>query len=434
VSWLSLVGYNLLLLPALPWLLLWGIWRLVVGRKARAGWAQRLGFSPRPRPGKGYRIWVHAVSAGEMTAAAPVVTALVRQAPGAQLLVSTTTPAGRQMGRRLCPEAEAVFYFPLDLWPCVRLSLGRLRPELVILTEKELWPNFLALASLRRIPVLLVNGRLSQRTLARARRFPVLWRWAFGHLTWACLQSETDRRRLLAIGADPARLEVAGNTKFDYLLSRARSGEGELSLLLARPEARWIVAGSTHPGEEEALLEAFVRIRPRLSESPALRLLIAPRHVERAEEVVRLAEGRGLRAARRSRGPLEEAEVVVLDTMGELGAAYGLGAVAFVGGSLAPVGGHNVIEPLARGCPVLFGPHVESCQDLAELALSAGAAFQVRTARELAEGLLRMLEDEAVRRQAAARGRALVEANAGAAGRCAVRAVRLLSARRGGRM
>jgi 3-deoxy-D-manno-octulosonic-acid transferase len=311
------------------------------------------------------------------------------------------------------------------------LAMLRIRPDLLVLVEKELWPNLLAAAHLRGAAVLAVNGRVSDRMVRRARVVPTVVRRLYRLLDVICAQSEEDARRLRLLGlSGPSPLiVVAGNTKADTLAGRDEAAEARLAAALAVSESElWLVAGSTHPGEEEQVVDAFLAIQQEL---PSARLLLAPRHLERLPGVSAMVAKRGLQVARRSEGrrPGEDA-VVVLDTMGELRAAYACAAAAFVGGTLVPIGGHNLLEPTAVGVPVLFGPHTENCADTADLLTQAGVGFQVADAAALARAFLSLARDGEARQAIALRAERLMAEQHGASSRCVAEAAGLL-ARRG---
>jgi 3-deoxy-D-manno-octulosonic-acid transferase len=426
---LQLLLYNLVLAALLPVLSAWLLWRTLVRRKAAGSWLHRFGFVPRLPARAPLRIWLHAVSAGEMAAARPVLEALRRGLPQAAIAVSTVTTAGMTVARNAGPGADALFYLPFDLPASVALALHRVRPHLVVVLEKELWPNFLGLARLAGARLLMVNGRVSDRMMRRGRLLPGLTRWLHRLPDCLCVQSVQDASRLARLGVPAARILVGGNTKVDNIAERDLKTEARLASDLAVSEGEvWLVAGSTHRGEEEAVLEAFDLVS---SEIPRARLLLAPRHLERVAAVSALVAENGRTAARRSDGaPGDPSAVVVLDTMGELRAAYAFSSAAFVGGTLVPVGGHNLLEPVAAGRAVLFGPHTESCADVADLVLQSGVGFQVGTGAELAERFLQIVHDGELQRRVARAAAQLIELQRGAAARCAGIARALLSGER----
>jgi 3-deoxy-D-manno-octulosonic-acid transferase len=313
------------------------------------------------------------------------------------LVLSTTSLAGRELARRL-PEAEGAFLLPFDAPPPIARVLDRLRPELFVFTETELWPNLLAALGARGIPVALVSGRVSPRAFRRYRWARGLLAEAFRSVSLFGMQSEAEAERLLALGAPAERIAVTGSLKLD--------AEPPLPSFGVPPGVPLWVAGSTHSGEERACLEAFGNVRRQF---PELRLLLAPRHLERLPEVERTLARAGLRWARRTAiGSTWTGDppVLLLDTLGELAGSYRLGTVAFVGGTLVPVGGHNLIEPARAGLPVLFGPHVEKVEAAARALEASGGGRRVASAADLSEALAVWLADPLAR---SAAGRAAAQ-------------------------
>jgi len=423
-----LVLYNLLLLVLSPFIFLLLLWRLLVAGKSRRGLFERMGFIPRSKLPTGPRCWVHAVSVGENTAAKPVWQALLKLLPDHHVILSTTTDTGQATAAKLVGEHGQTIYFPFDLLPCAWLALARARPELIIIMETELWPNFLAIAGLLGCRVMVANGIISDRSLRGAARLRPLYRWMVGNIDRFCMQSREDADRIVRLGADPARVTVAGNTKFDEVLTEVSLGEQinlRNALGLSRDEPI-LLAGSTHPGEEEPVLRAFRQVK---TAHPGARLLIAPRHIQRAGEIAELITAHGFAAAHRTKIASVSAPpdaVVILDTLGELARAYALCTAAFVGGSFVPVGGHNILEPLGLGKPAIFGPHMEKNRDLARLALDAGVGFQVADAGELAARWIAFLDDRKLLRELAEKTRTIFHQHAGAGERCAKEAAKLL--------
>jgi 3-deoxy-D-manno-octulosonic-acid transferase len=382
------VALAVLLAAYLPLLAL----RSLGGRSSR-GWsfAERWG---RLEPGLPVepRCWVHAVSVGEAAAAAPLVEAIGRRWPELSIVVTTVTATGARIVSERLRDRATHRYFPLDLPGPVGRALDAVRPRFFIGLETELWPNFFRALAFRRIPAMVANGRLSDRSFRRYRLVRRLVARMLRSVTILAMQSEEDARRVIALGAPPERVVVTGNLKADL-----QTDPSEVDPMWRRAfglddgGVLWI-AGSTHQGEEAAVLDAHRRLVSRL---PDLRLLIAPRHPERAEEVEKLARARGFRAVRRTAltGTGTAEEVVILDTVGELAGLYRLADVVFVGGSLVPTGGHNMLEPAQRRKPVLFGPHTSNFRESADLLRGAGAAIVVGDSAELAREALRLLED-----------------------------------------
>ena len=363
-------------------------------RRRRAGYGQhlsqrlgRIGVGLPPEP----RCWIHAVSVGESAVAVPLVEGIRRRWPELGVVASTITPTGaRIVAERLAGRAVHR-YFPVDLPGPVRLALDAARPRFFIAIETELWPNFLRALAARGIPAMIANGRISDRSFRRYRRVRWLMRRVLANVSVVAMQSEEVARRIIALGALPERVVVTGNLKSDLLPGASDDLEWRQRLGLDAGDRLWI-AGSTHRGEEALVLDAFVHAKARC---PGLALLLAPRHPERAGEVEELIRARGLTAARRSRLPQDAARgaVTILDTVGELAQLYALAEVVFVGGSLAPVGGHNMLEPAMRGKPVLFGPHTSNFREGAELLQMSGGGLVVKDGDELARELTRLLED-----------------------------------------
>jgi 3-deoxy-D-manno-octulosonic-acid transferase len=373
-----------------------------LARRRRAGYgrnlAQRLGrlgdgLPPEPR------CWIHAVSVGESAAAVPLVEGIRRRWPELGIVVSTITPTGARIVAERLAGAAAHRYFPIDLPGPVRRALDTARPSFFIAIETELWPNFLRALARRRIPVMIANGRISDRSFRRYRWVRGLMRRVLADVSIFAMQTEEDARRIIALGAPSTRVVVTGNLKSDLLPQTTRDDPAAWRARLGLgADARLWIAGSTHRGEETLVLDAFLRARARW---PDLALLLAPRHPERAGEVEELLRARGLAAARRSRLPAGAASgaVVILDTVGELAALYTLAEIVFVGGSLVPVGGHNVLEPAMRGKPVLVGPHTSNFREGAELLQRSGGGLVVKDGTELERELARLLEDRELARR-----------------------------------
>lgn len=410
--------YNLALLLASPLLALYLAYRVVLKGKSREGFVQRLGFAPRlpPPPPEG-RVWLHAVSAGEVVAAAAIARQLAGREKPPEVVISATTPAGFQQARKLLPQARAHCYFPFDFLPCVALALARLAPTAVAAVETEIWPNWLWWARQTGRRAALVNGQFADRGYRGARRARGLYRWALGCLDALWMQSALAADRARDLGAPPERVRVVGNVKFDQPVQPAAAAAAAAVRGHLGPDRRLWIAASTHPGEEEQVLAAFGTLRRRF---PDLALLLAPRHVERSGEVHALCEASGFTIARRSAEAEGPRDICLLDTMGELAGLYEIGDVVFVGGSLIPLGGHDILQPLFHGRPTLFGPHMHNQRDLAALAEAAGAAVQVQNADELARAVAETLEDAGLRERLAEGARRLLRENAGAAEQCAV--------------
>lgn len=346
--------------------------------------------------------WLHAVSVGEAIAAVPLVEGLRRLHPELPLVMTTVTNTGAQIVRDRFAGLATHRFFPLDLPWVVRRVAASINPAFLICMETELWPNTLRALASRGIPVMIANGRISDRSFRRYRLVRRFMMSVLADVRVFAMQSDEDARRIIALGAHPERVVVTGNIKLDATVADP-AGAVDLwrRLLGLSPEQRVWIAGSTHAGEEDVVLEAH---RAAVAECPELVLVIAPRHPERTDEVLALLERRGWPAIRRSELPFAVTStatpvppVVVLDTVGELATLYAIADVVFVGGSLVPVGGHNLLEAAQRRKPILIGPHVGNFRESTGLLESVGAALVVRDASELSRELRRLLADSDLR-------------------------------------
>ncbi|HUG37796.1 MAG TPA: 3-deoxy-D-manno-octulosonic acid transferase [Candidatus Limnocylindrales bacterium] len=353
------------------------------------------------------RCWIHAVSVGEALTAQPLVEGIRRRWPDLSIVLTTVTPTGARVVADRMGDLVTHRYFPLDLPGPVRRTLGSVGPQFFVGMETELWPNFLRALERRGIPSMIANGRISDRSFRRYRLIRPLLGAVLRRVSLFAMQSAEDARRIIALGAPPERVVVTGSLKTDQEPEDPGARELWERLLGLTPDERVWIAGSTHPGEEEPVLDAFVALRARF---PSLALLLAPRHPERAAEVERLARDRGLDIVRRTTLPRERARgaVILLDTVGELARFYRVGDVVFVGGSLVPTGGHNMLEPALRGKPVLFGPHTENFRESADLLLAARAALVIRDRHGLEAAVAGLLDDPARAREMGERGFAAV--------------------------
>jgi len=364
-------------------------------------------------------IWLHAVSVGEALTAQAIAADLQARYPGLRLFVSTTTMTGQRIAAQRFQAADGVFYFPVDLGFIVRRVLDIVRPRLFVMMETEIWPNLLRECRARGVKTVVINGRISARSFPRYRLVKPLFRRVLSLVDRFCVQGEETAGRLIELGAPPDRITVTGSLKFDALQAPGRAVPGRgadrvLRFFNVSPGRLVVVAGSTMPGEHEIVLRAFERVRT-LAHNPLL--VLAPRRPEHFAEAALLSRQSGFRTALRSQLPIDEevkADVVVLDTIGELAQVYQAAAVVFVGGSLVPVGGHNILEPAVHGKPVVFGPHMQNFAEIAEAFLAGHAAVQVKSGRELEDALIGLLSDPTERERLGDRARALVEANRGA--------------------
>jgi len=392
-------------------------------RKYITGLAQRLGKLPpinfHDRP----VIWLHCVSVGETTAARPLVRALADRFPSHRLVISTTTITGQRIARDIFgSEAAAVFYFPIDWAWTVRRVLRVLQPEALLIMETELWPRLLYECRARAIPVILVNGRISTTSFRRYKFVHTFISRVLDDLSVALMQSEQDARRIRQLGMAAERVMTPGNLKFDS--AETATDDGVTDMIRRRfgfdGRQRLIVAASTHAPEERILIEAFKRIKSSVRNA---RLLIAPRHPERFDEVASILHESGLAWSRRSKEPREQdpsCDVVLLDTVGELRAAYPLADIAFVGGSIASHGGHNVLEPAALGVCVVTGAHTENFAAVTKALLDEKSIIQLRNlpvsemSAELASVLVEFLSNERQRREIGQRAQVVCSRNTGA--------------------
>ncbi len=391
---------------------------LVAKPRCRPGLFQRMGWQDHPSDGAGALqplIWIHAVSLGEVVAAAPLVKALHDRHPECRYIVTTVTETGREaVEQRLAGIAEHR-YAPLDFPWAVAGMVRRVQPVLYVFVETELWPNMLWTLRDQAVPSVLVNGRLSSRSFGR-QDLPVIrsfYRSVLRTLTLCLMQSERDADRIIALGADPARVHVTGNIKFDQPLPDVRSDEALRRSFGIDEHEQLILAGSTHPGEEELLVSAYGHIAKI---HPSTVLMLAPRHIERVDRVEAMLREAGFAVQRKSqiREKQSGPRVVILDTRGELSRAYREAVVAFVGGTLVPVGGHNLLEPAVWGTPVMFGPHTDHCAEVATLLYEAGGGRRITGKEDLVTSLEEWLGQPDARSRAGQAAKRAVLDNQGA--------------------
>lgn len=375
---------------------------LLVKKRLQRGLKPRLGilnpdFRQLPQP----VIWVHAVSLGETMAVAPLLRALKEMWPQGTLVVSTITETGKEVVSKQLDGIARHCYAPLDFPWAVNRYVRELNPFLFILVESEFWPNLLRRLHRSHVPICLVNGRMSSRSYSRYRLVRPFIRQVLGYVDLALVQTDRDEQRMLDLGASGEVIEVTGNMKFDQMSDscspESRSSFSREDLRIEESEILW-VAGSTHEHEEADIIEAYQTI---LQAHPKLVLLLAPRHIERVSQIEHVIRGYGIPTIRRSRLPNVEGRVdhpqgkriILLDTRGELAGIYRLAVAGFVGGTLVPVGGHNVLEPAQWGRPVLFGPFTDHCRDVAQLLVDQGGGIQVQDGQGLADQMNGLLAD-----------------------------------------
>jgi len=407
--------YNVVLYLALPVVLLRLLVRSMRNPAYLQRWGERFGFVPPTVTA--VDLWVHAVSVGEVRAAAPLVKAIQQQRIARNVLVTTMTPTGSDEVIRALGQDVKHCYVPYDYPGAVARFLDVVRPRLAITMETEMWPNIVRACRARGIPFLFVNVRMSPRSFQRYQRVGGMMRTLLSQVDALAVQSDDVAQRLTTLGADPARIHVTGSIKFELEIPASLT---EVAQVLRREWGQdrpvWI-AGSTHEGEDEIILKAHAQLCQR---HPQLLLVLVPRHPERFAAVARAAQRAGFEVARRSESTarLPESVAVYLgDTMGELSLLYAASDIAFVGGSLVPKGGQNILEAFAAGVPVVFGPHMFNFLEISELALEARAARQVPDGSALTAAVDDFLKDPNLRYKAAQAGRALIEQNKGALGR-----------------
>lgn len=413
-----LFAYRLAIWFVIPFALVYH-WYRSVSRGRKSAFAERLGWLP-----KGVRtalhekpvIWLHAVSVGEVIAARPLLKGLRGRYPCHQILLSVTTETGRGIAEH-DHLADRVIYFPFDIGPAVHRVLNVVQPRVIIIMETEIWPLFTQEASRRGIPLMLVNGRISDRSSSRYRRLSWFFRPVLERFAWLGMQTELDRERIIAAGAPGKRTQVLGNLKYDIGSSPVPMGQ-RLALrkqYAIAAESLVFTAASTHAGEEQIVLTVWHALSRQHLDA---RLVLVPRHPERTAEVVRLAEQHGFSCRRRTElavdRPLAADELLLLDTVGELTNIYQLSDVVFVGGSLVQNGGHNLLEPAACGVPSLFGPHMNNFKEVASLTLQYGAGAQVADQAELQGAINDFLTSSELRQVIGANGLKMMRAAGGA--------------------
>ena len=406
--------YTLLFYLAVPFLLLRLLWRGFKVPAYRRRWAERFGFFPAiPQTGC---IWLHAVSIGETRAALPLIRALQERYRNIPLLLTTMTPTGSQQVRDALGDSVYHVYLPYDLPDAVRRFLLRSKPRLAIIMETEIWPNVLHACQQAAIPVLLANARLSERSAHNYGRFANFSKQTLNKITIIAAQNRADANRFHELGFNNKRLRITGNIKYDLSLPIGLAARGaQLRQQLFGQRLVWIAA-STHNGEDEQLLATYAALQREFSD---LLLVLVPRHPERFSAVTELCEQQGLRYVKRSsqRPCTAFSQVFIGDSMGELLLFYATADVAFVGGSLIPHGGHNILEPALLGVPVLFGPHMFNFTEASEHLLQHEAAYQVTDTAELQQRLGELLRDQQLRLRIGNRSQKAVAANRGALGK-----------------
>lgn len=403
--------YTLILYLLLPLIILRLLWRGLWAPAYWQRWSERFGLiAPLPQS---QCLWIHAVSLGEVQAAIPLIQALSKRQPHQPILVTTMTPTGSQRVKTVFADQVRHVYLPYDLPDAVARFLARTQPQLLILLETELWPNLLLACQQRLIPVILVNARLSAPSAAKYQYIASFMRQILTSLVAVAAQTKADANRFMELGVPATKIQVTGNIKFDSRLPDNYFTQAQqLRHQCGKQRAIWIAA-STHEGEEKLVLKAFNQLKAEINN---LLLILVPRHPERFNRVALLCQQHGYLISRRSQGEPCTAmtDIYLGDTLGELILLYAASDIAFVGGSLVPIGGHNLLEPAAVGLPVIVGNYVFECEEICRQLLVAQAAQQVNNTEQLVQATKRYLSDADLRQQTGEKGRLFVEKNQGA--------------------
>ena len=357
-------------------------------------------------------IWIHSLSVGEVTSALPLVKG-IRQEMDVQIIFSASTKTGMKIAQeKISPHVDLIVPAPLDLLPIINRCIKLIRPDMFILVETDFWPNWLHSLHRNKIPLVLVNGRISKASFSRYQRFNVFFRNTFNLFSLLSMQTETDADQMRQLGVSAEKIKTLGNLKYDTLLYTQNEKDHKPTVFDHRipVESSIWVCGSTHPGEEEIITMAFNHIHKNRKD---IFLLLAPRDPNRSEEIQALISNQGLQSMRRTSPSDPEAPVLILDTIGELVDCYRLARVAFIGGSLIDYGGHNPLEASALGVPVLFGPHMSDFLEIAHDLQEIGGAITVDTALQLEETVLQIIDDNEKHQQMSGAARALVKSNSG---------------------
>lgn len=372
---------------------------------------------------KAPHVWIHAVSVGEVTAAAPIVASLKQKRPDAEIIFSTSTETGQEIARRLIKDVSAFIYFPLDI-PCVvRKMIRQVNPGVFAMVETELWPNFLKVCSQNNIQTLLVNGRVSPRSFPKYKLTRFFWKKVLSNLCAAGVIAGIDADRLKNIGIDSRKIQILGNAKYDALAAMASPElQKEITALLnVQKNERFLVAGSTHQGEEEVLIDVY---RQLIKKYPDFKLIIVPRHIERTKAVLELLHKYNLddviTVGRIKSGQGRQGErIIIVDVIGELFKVYSLATIVYCGGSLVPKGGQNILEAAAWGKVIFYGPSMEDFSEEKALLENVDAGATIENAAQLLQGIIRALDNPEELERKGAAGKAIVAANMGAAARYA---------------
>ena len=408
---------TLLLIATIPYFL----FRSLLSKRFRKALPQRLGFFESPsfqRP-----IWVHAASVGEVFCSIPLLKKIKNEFPDSRIVLTTMTSTGNETAKSYLPETNQVLFVPIDHPLIIRRTIKKIQPGLLLIAETELWPNLLRSCGKKGIPIILFNGRISQRSFRRYFRFRFFFKECLKYISLFLMQTEEDRKRIIKIGGESQKTRAVGNLKFDQPFpSFTPETRNKIAKTLGLSgKENVLIAGSTHSGEEEILVTFFKELKKK---DPNLLLILAPRHLQRLEEVERILKKEALSWLRKTSLPIgagrsdqEHPEVILLDTMGELMGIYSLGTLVFVGGSLVPIGGHNPLEPLFFKKCVLFGPHMFNFLEISTRLIEDEGAIQVSGKEDLFSQLKRLLFDEVARKEVGEKGHQFLQKHQGATDR-----------------
>jgi 3-deoxy-D-manno-octulosonic-acid transferase len=418
--------YNILLFAAAIFIAPYYLLKIIFTGKYRKSFIQKLGGRQAKKLmalRDGQKVWIHAVSVGEVTAAAPIVASLKSKRPDVQIIFSTSTETGQEMARKFIKKADAFIYYPLDISFVVRKIIEFANPDVFVLVETELWPNFLRICARRGIKTLMVNGRISPRSYRRYHLTRFFWKRVLRNLNAAGMISEIDAERLKNIGMDAAKISLLGNAKYDGLASAVSPflREEIIHRFNVKEKEKFFVAGSTHEGEEKIIINVYKELLKRY---PDFKLVIVPRHIERTGDVLELLRQGNIHdvitLSQINNGKHRKDErVVIVDVIGELFKVYSLAEIVYCGGSLVPKGGQNILEAAAWGKVIFYGPSMEDFSQEKNLLENAGCGRTVRNAEELLREIIQTLENPEDLKLRGERGREVVLANIGAAARYA---------------
>ncbi|MBM4308159.1 MAG: 3-deoxy-D-manno-octulosonic acid transferase [Deltaproteobacteria bacterium] len=411
IPFLYNIVLTIFLIFHIPYLLLQTLFR----KQPKKLMKERLGSLPDLSPKN--PIWVHAASVGEVLCSIPLLKRIKKEIPDCEVVLTTMTSTGNETARKLIPEANWILFFPIDHPLIIRRAIRNIRPRLLLIAETELWPNLLRFCGRKKIPVVLFNGRISEKSFRGYLFLKSFFKRCLNNISFFLMQTEEDRNRILEIGAPQDRAEVTGNIKFDqFFPSIDLKATVELSVSLGlQGKEPILIAGSTHQGEEEIFIQLFKNLR---TTHPHLVLILAPRHLDRLEEVEKILRSEGLSWRRRSSLPIQGRDetfgVILLDTMGELMKIYSLGTIVFIGGSLVSIGGHNPLEPLFYKKCVLFGPYMFNFLEISRHLLTEGGALLVNDREALSSKIDQLLKDERARNEIGENGYRFIQKHRGA--------------------